>query len=119
MTSRKTVTLFRPTGEPEMILIRDSGWQAFPPRLPGQPFFYPVLNESYATQIAREWNTRDGGTGYVLRFQVDSEFLARYTVQTVGAGVHQEYWLPAEDLAEFNKHLIGPIELVSSSLPAD
>jgi hypothetical protein len=88
------VTLFRPTGERELALVRDNGWRAFPPRSPDQPFFYPVLNEVYATQIARDWNTKDGGTGYVLRFQVDVEFLARYAVQTVGASVHQEN-LPA------------------------
>jgi hypothetical protein len=100
MTARRTITLFRPTGEKELALIRDSGWRAFPPRLPDQPFFYPVLNEEYATQIARDWNTMDGGTGYVLRFQVDAAFLARYTVQTVGTRVHQEYWIPAEDLIQ-------------------
>lgn len=87
-------TLFRPTGERELALIRDSEWRAFPPRLPDHPFFYPVLNEVYATQIARDWNTKDGGTGYVLRFQVDVEFLARYAVQTAGASVHREYWIP-------------------------
>jgi len=114
MTAQRTITLFRPTGEKELALIRDSGWRAFPPRLPDQPFFYPVLNEDYATQIARDWNTKDGGTGYVLRFQVDAAFLARYTVQTVGTRVHQEYWIPAEDLEEFNRNLIGCIEIVSS-----
>ena len=114
VTEQRTVTLFRPTGERELALIRDSGWRAFPPRLLDQPFFYPVLNEEYATQIARDWNTKDGGTGYVLRFQVDADFLARYTVQTVGTRVHQEYWIPAEDLEEFNRNLIGSIEMVAS-----
>jgi hypothetical protein len=111
MPAPRFITLFRPTGGQELALIRDSDWTAFPPRLPEQPFFYPVLNEAYATQIARDWNTRDGGTGYVLRFQVDADFLSRYTVQTVGASVHQEYWIPAEDLEEFNRHLAGPIEV--------
>jgi hypothetical protein len=69
-----TVTLFRPTGEKELALIRDSGWAAFPPRLPDQPTFYPVLNEEYATQIARDWNARDSGAGYVVRFQGDANF---------------------------------------------
>ncbi len=77
--AKRTATLFRPTGEQELALIRESGWRAFPPRLPDQPFFYPVLNEAYATQIARDWNTKDGGGGYVLRFRVDAEFLARYS----------------------------------------
>lgn len=115
----RTVTLFRPTGELELALIRDSGWKAFPPRLPDQPFFYPVLNETYATQIARDWNTKDGGTGYVLRFHVDGGFLGRYAVQTVGANVHQEYWIPADEIEEFNRHLVGPIEVIAIYTAAD
>lgn len=111
---REIVTLFRPTGERELALIRDDGWRGFPPRLPDQPFFYPVLNEEYATQIARDWNTKDGGTGYVLRFKVEASFLGRYDVRTVGSGIHKEYWIPAEDLHEFNQHLVGAIELVNS-----
>jgi len=119
MSAANAVTLFRPTGERELALVRDSGWKAFPPRLPDQPFFYPVLNEVYATQIARDWNTKDGGTGYVLRFQVDADFLTGYEVHTVGASVHQEYWIPAEDLEEFNRHLVGPIEMIAVYTPAD
>jgi hypothetical protein len=114
LTAPTAITLFRPTGEKELALIRESGWRAFPPRLTDQPFFYPVLNEEYATQIARDWNTQDGGTGYVLRFKVDSAFLTRYAVKTVGARIHQEYWVPAEDLEEFNRNLIGVIEIAAS-----
>jgi hypothetical protein len=113
------VTLFRPTGERELALIRDSEWTAFPPRLPDQPFFYPVLNEGYATQIARDWNTKDGGTGYVLRFEVDEGFLGRYEVHTLGSGVHQEYWIPADELKEFNGHIVAPIEVIAVYTPAD
>jgi hypothetical protein len=109
----QVTTLYRPTGERELALIRGSGWREFPPRLPEQPIFYPVLEEVYATKIARDWNTRDGGVGYVLRFQVESEYLAQFPVQTAGARIHREYWIPAEELAEFNRHMIGLIELVS------
>jgi len=49
-----TVTLYRPVGPKELALIEASGWRAFPPRLPEQPIFYPVLNEDYAIQIARD-----------------------------------------------------------------
>ena len=111
--TKSCVTLYRPTGEKEMALVRDSGWKSFPPRLPDQPIFYPVLNGSYATEIAQKWNTRDGETGYVMRFQVEAEYLARYEVQTVGASVHQEYWIPAADLEEFNRHIAGEIEVVA------
>ena len=112
-TDMPVTTLFRPTGENELELIRADGWGGFPPRLPEQPIFYPVLNEEYATQIAREWNTRDGGRGYVLRFQVDSDYLHQFPVQQVGGRVHLEYWIPAEQLEEFNRHIVGLIEVVA------
>lgn len=107
-----TLTLFRPVGEDELALIRASGWREFPPRLPTQPIFYPVLNEEYATQIARDWNTRDGGAGYVLRFAVETEYLKQFPIQTAGSRIHQEYWIPADRLNEFNKHIVGLIELI-------
>jgi hypothetical protein len=84
--------------------------------LPEQPYFYPVTNQEDATQIARDWNAKDEGsgrTGYVLRFRVPAEFLSRYPIRTVGSGVHQEYWIPAADLAEFNAHIDGLIESVA------
>ena len=109
----ETVVLFRPTGPHELALIQESEYSAFPPRLFWQPIFYPVLNEEYATQIARDWNARDGNTGYVTRFQVRSDFLRRYEVHQVGSAIHQEYWIPAEDLEEFNHHIVGKIEVVA------
>jgi hypothetical protein len=109
----KTVTLFRPVGARERELIAESGWRKFPPRLPEQPIFYPVLNEEYAAQIARDWNVRDSGAGYVTRFEVDAEFAQRYPVHTVGGRMHTELWVPAEDLDEFNRHISGKIEVVA------
>ena len=112
----ETTILFRPVGQKELDLIRDSGYTAFPPRLPFQPIFYPVLNEAYATQIARDWNTKDaasGYVGYVTRFQVRTTFLDRYTIQIAGNSQHQEYWIPAEDLAEFNRNIVGTIEIIA------
>jgi len=109
----ETVVLFRPTGSHELALIEESGYTAFPPRLFWQPIFYPVLNEEYATQIARDWNARDGNSGYVTRFRVRSDFLHRYETHQVGSAIHQEYWIPAEDLEEFNHQIIGKIEVVA------
>jgi len=40
---------------------------------------------------------------------VDAELAQRHRAQTVGSAWHQELWVPAEDLAEFNAHLLGPI----------
>lgn len=107
--------LYRPVGLAEYKLIEDSNFSAFPPRLPEQPIFYPVLNQRYAHEIASKWNTRyaDAGyKGYVTRFEVDDTFVANYPVQTVGASYHQELWVPAEELDTFNQHIIGPIEII-------
>lgn len=111
-----TTVLFRPVGQKELDLIVESGYTAFPPRLPYQPIFYPVLTEEYAVQIARDWNTKDKASdyvGYVTRFSVKNEFLDKYAVQTVGSSSHQEYWIPAEDLPEFNSNIVGKIEAIA------
>jgi hypothetical protein len=110
-----TTRLYRPVGTDELALIRESGFKKFPPRLPEQPIFYPVLNEEYATQIARDWNARRNHDkrGYVTRFQVETALLAAYEVQTVGAAQHQEYWIPAEEVEEFNRHIVGEIEVIA------
>lgn len=119
MNETDTVTLFRPVGLEELELIRASGYAEFPPRLPGQPIFYPVLDEGYAAQIAREWNVRHDKhrRGFVTRFRVRASFLGGYEVQTVGGSEHREYWIPAEDLPEFNRNIVGPIE-VTAEFPA-
>ena len=111
----KTTVLFRPIDENELRLIADSGYCAFPPRLAGQPIFYPVLNEEYATQIARDWNAKNSRSkaGYVTRFAVKTEYLSQFTVQKVGGSLHLEYWIPAEKLAEFNQNIVGLIEVIS------
>lgn len=109
-----TTTLFRPVGPRELALIRASGFRAFPPRLPEQPIFYPVMNEAYAREIAERWNVRESGAGFVTRFAVDADYVTRFEVQTVGARHHQELWVPAEELAEFNQHLVGRIEVIAS-----
>jgi hypothetical protein len=109
----ETVTLFRPVGPAEQELIRQSDFRAFPPRLPEQPIFYPVLTEEYATKIARDWNVRASGSGYVTRFAVRRSFLDRYHVQNAGGERFQEYWIPAEKLGDFNDNIVGKIEITA------
>jgi|SRR5882672_1282288 len=114
-TEQDSLTLYRPVGFQELQLIRQSSNQAFPSRLPEQPIFYPVLNEEYAVQIARDWNARYNtpGCGYVTRFRIRKSFISRYELKTVGGDVHQEYWIPAEDLTEFNRNILGEIEVIA------
>jgi len=111
----ETVTLWRPTGSKELALVEASGWTAWPPRLLDQPIFYPVTNEAYATQIARDWNTTcDDKIGHVTRFHVRKAYLDQYQRQVVGSRVHEEYWIPAEHLTTFNDNIVGLIELVAT-----
>lgn len=105
--------LYRPVNQRELDLIADLNWKAFPPRLPEQPIFYPVLNEEYAVQISRDWNVPYYGVGYVVRFAVDSEYLKQFPIQNVGDQQHDELWVPAEELATFNKHIDGLIEVIA------
>jgi hypothetical protein len=109
VTNSETVILFRPIGPEELKLIEASGFREFPPRLPEQPIFYPVLTEEYAVKIAREWNVPASGAGYVTRFAVRREYLSRYDIQNAAGERFQEYWIPAEKLAEFNQNLVGLI----------
>jgi hypothetical protein len=113
MSADNTTVLYRPVGPEELRLIASNGYRAFPPRLPEQPIFYPVLNEAYATQIARDWNVKASGAGYVTRFQLQTEFLKRYPIQIVGDATHQELWVPAEELEEFNRNIVGKIEVIA------
>lgn len=114
-----TTTLFRPVGPRELALIEKSGWTKFPPRLPQQPIFYPVMNEAYAIQIARDWNVAASGSGFVTKFEVDKSYLSKFIVQNVGGAIHDELWVPAEELDEFNDHIVGEIEVTQSFYPIE
>jgi len=111
----KTIPLYRPVGEKELILIAESGFKKFPPRLEWQPIFYPVLNEEYASEIASKWNTTDSFgnyLGFVTKFKVTEEEFQKYKVENVGGKIHNELWVPAQDLANFSEAIVGEIEVV-------
>lgn len=110
---RKMTVLYRPVGPTELDLVGRSGFRRFPPRLPEQPFFYPVCNEQYAVEIAQRWNVRDSGVGYVTRFYVRQEVASRYEPRVVGARYHEELWIPASELEAFNDGIVGPIEVIA------
>lgn len=110
-----TVTLYRPTGLKEFLLIAASGFKRFPPRLTWQPIFYPVMNQPYAEQIALDWNTKDEGSGFcgiVTRFDITETLFRQYEVQNVGGEIHNELWVPAEELEAFNGDIRGGIGIV-------
>ncbi len=111
------ITLYRPVGAEELTLIIDSGMKRFPPRLYWQPIFYPVLNFQYAAEIAEQWNMADrtsDGAGFVTAFEIPVDYFSRFEIQTVGLKHHQELWVPAEQLEEFNCKIIKDIRIEKS-----
>lgn len=108
---KETIILYRPVGLKELELIKESGWTKFPPRLYWQPIFYPVLNEEYAIQIARDWNVNESGSGYVTKFMVEADYIKKFDTHNVGGLIHNELWIPSDELEEFNNHIIGLIEV--------
>ena len=106
--------LYRPVGSAELRLIENAEYEGFPPRLPEQPIFYPVLNKKYAVEITKRWNLRDTSDhkGFVTKFEIDDEYISQFEIHTVGRSYHRELWIPAEELENFNRHIIGKIEVV-------
>jgi hypothetical protein len=83
----ETTVLFRPVGPKELALIERSGFAGFAPRHEGQPYFYPVQNEEYATETARDRNAKalEIGAGFMMRFRVQTEYLVRFELRTVAS----------------------------------
>ena len=109
-----TTRLYRPTGPKERDLVAASGWRAWPPRLPEQPIFYPVMNEWYATKIAREWNVPHAGVGYVCEFDVTREYLADFD-RAAGGRARRARTVGSRGASssEFNAHIVGGIREIA------
>ncbi|MET8244632.1 hypothetical protein ABZV31_09560 [Streptomyces sp. NPDC005202] len=61
--------------------------------------------------LARDWNVKHDGVGFATRFEVETEFLRRYPVQQAG-GRFSSCGCRAEELDEFNTHIVGTIQVV-------
>jgi hypothetical protein len=111
----ETTILYRPVSAKEMRLIEESDRTAFQPGLARQPIFYPVLNEDYAIQIARDWNAllNEDKVGFVARFRVRTASLHSCQGHVVGGSEHLEYWIQAEQLRNFNENIVGKIEMIA------
>jgi len=103
--------MYRPFGPRELVALAEANFTAWPPRLPEQPIFYPVTNSEYASDLTARWNVPEMGAGFVAKFRVRNEFADRYPIQQVGGKEHTEWWIPASDLDEMNRHLVGLIEI--------
>jgi len=109
--------LYRPTGLKELQLVQALGMRAWPPRLPDQPIFYPVLTFDYAKKIARDWNSSRAAPenlGFVTEFEISKELDAKYPVEIAGGRDHSELWVPAEELDAFNDGIIGKIKVIAA-----
>ncbi|MDU8926691.1 ADP-ribosylation/crystallin J1 [Alisedimentitalea sp. MJ-SS2] len=109
--------LYRPTGLKELLLVRDSGWKEWPPRLPDQPIFYPVTTFDYAEKIARDWNSVTpvpDNLGFVTRWEMSDDIIEAYPLQLAGGRDHEELWVPAEDMEVFNERIVGEIEVIAA-----
>lgn len=109
-----TVTLWHPTGPQELVLVTASGWRAWPPRLPDQPIFYPVLNEDYATRIARGLKRHRQRRRARHPLPGPHPVPGALPAAPVGGQTILEYWIPAKDLPALNDAIVGRIELVAS-----
>lgn len=121
-----TVTLWRPVGPDEPELIRQSGMRAFPPRLPGQPIFYPVTSEEVAigyvagkALLFAPIAAILGGRGWVfssLTVEVTASELTLFLAPACGARASRATTFSArrqygtnggEDGASISRHAIG------------
>ena len=79
--------------------------------------FLPRIERGVREQIARDWNVKASGAGFVTKFAVSGDYLKGFDVHVVGGFQHAEYGIPAEQLDEFNQNILGKIEVVAEFRP--
>lgn len=60
------------------------------------------------------WNVPTSGSAFVMKFEVDAGYLTKFTKECVGSKMHRELWVPAGELEEFNRRIVGPIQITRS-----
>lgn len=67
------------------------------------------------TLASRSWNLVRWADSIVLLYRpVGVETARRYPVQIAGGSSDRELWVPAEELADFNRHIVGIISVVEA-----
>ena len=98
--SMSTVTLWGPVGQAELDLIEQTRWTRFAPRLPDSRSSRPVLNEEYATKVARDGNTKGAAratSATCCASRSKPTMSAGFEPQRVdGAGI-DELWVPVAE----------------------
>ena len=54
-------------------------------------------------------NSNDAG--FVTQFDIPWDYFSKFKVETVGLEHHQELWVPAEQLDEFNAMIVDGIKV--------
>lgn len=49
----------------------------------------------------------------MTRLEIEDDYVGQFEIHVVGSSVHQELWIPAEELDRFNRHIIGRIQVIS------
>ena len=49
--------------------------------------------------------------GIVTRFNITEECFLKYEIQNVGGSIHNELWVPAEELEMFNQSIVNGIQI--------
>ncbi len=107
-----TVTLYRPATAAQVSAIAGNRWRAFGSESLVGGYFYPMLHRSYARLLARQWNVRQYGEGFVLQCHVDARWLSQFQPHTVATAAQLEYCIAANDLPGFNAALRGSIHIL-------
>lgn len=109
MTSAKRnciTTLYRVIDDGELNALRALGFRKFPAC--GEAAFYPMLSRHFALESLRQ---RPPGRQYLTQFKICAVYARSFEVQTLCGEVHDELWVPAEELPVFNEKIVGKISL--------
>ncbi len=47
------------------------------------------------------------------QIEVDARYLQKFKVENVGGEIHNELWVPSEELEEFNKYIVRKNEVIT------
>lgn len=106
------VALFRPASPDEIVRMMQRYWRAFMLPAPSQAYFYPFRSHELACLLAEGWYARRYGSGFVVRAWVQADFLARFDCFSLGGADYLEYRIPVAQMDEFNRNIVGNIELL-------
>ncbi len=73
--------------------------------------FHGAFRVHAGTDDAKPCAAANGGAPFRSQ-STRPEAAVRYPIQRVGGAHHTEWWVPAEDLEELNRNIVGKIEVI-------